>query len=162
RGRGELLHDLVEHAPLHDGAGGRGADLARMETPDAHQRGDGRVDVGVVEHDARAFSAELQQEALHRLRAGLGDPYAYAGAAGEADHVDVGRLDQRGTGFGTRAGDDVDDAGREPDLLHDADELEAAERVLGRGLDDDGVPGRQRGGDLAGHVRDREVVGRDA
>ena len=39
------------------------------------------------------------------------------GRAGEADHVDVGRGDERLAGLGAAAGDDVDDAGREAGLL---------------------------------------------
>ena len=52
------------------------------------------VDVGVVEDETGALAAELEQEPLHRPAAGLGDPDADLGRAGEADHVDVGRVDQ--------------------------------------------------------------------
>ena len=63
---------------------------------------------------------------------------------------------------GRRAGDDVDDAFGEADLVHDPHELDHRERVLRRGPHDHRVAHRQRGPELARHVDDREVVRRDA
>ncbi len=56
----------------------------------------------------------------------------------------------------------VDDAGGEPHLLEDADQLHHRQGILGGGLHDDGVAHGEGGGDLAGHVDQREVVRRDA
>ncbi len=154
-------HLLVDRA-LHDRTGRRGADLARMERPHRADHLDGGLDVGVVEHQARALAAELEQQALHRAAADLGDALPDAGGTGERDHVDVAGLDERLTGVRRRTGDDVDHAGREPDLVQDADEVDHRERVLRRGAHHDGVAHRERGPELAGHVDDREVVRRDA
>ena len=73
-----------------------------------------------------------------------------------------GRGDQRLAGVGAAAGDDVDHAGREPGLDHGVGEPQHGQGVLRRGLDHDRVAHGQRGADLAGHVDQREVVGRDA
>ena len=50
------------------------------------------------------------------------------------------------------------DARREAGFLDDLAELEDGERVLRRRLDDGGAAHRERGGDLAGDAREREVV----
>ncbi len=63
---------------------------------------------------------------------------------------------------GRRAGDDVDDAGREADVVEELHELDDRERVLAGGPHDDGVAHRERRAELADHVHDREVVRRDA
>ena len=95
-GLGQLAHELVVAAAVHDGPGRGGADLAAVEGPHAADAGDGLVDVGVVDHHAGALAAELEQQALHRAGAGLVDLDADRGGAGEAHHVDVVVVDERG------------------------------------------------------------------
>ena len=63
--------------------------------------------------------------------------------------------------LGALRADQVDDAGREPDLVEHPGQLDDGQRVLGGGLDDDGVAHGQGRGDLAGHVGQREVVAGD-
>ncbi len=109
---------------------GRGADLAGVERPHRPDHRDGGLHVGVVEDERGALAAELEQRALHRAPADFGDAQADTRRAGERDHVDVAALDERFTGAGSRAGHDVDDAFGEPDLVHDAHELDHRERVL--------------------------------
>ena len=120
------------------------------------------LDVGVLEDDAGALAAELEQRALHGARRLLADLHAHLGRSGEADAVHVVGIHQCGGGGRTVAVDEVDHPGREADVVEDADELHDGERVLRRRLHDDGVAGRQRRRHLAGHVDHREVVGGDA
>src|SRR5207253_9387151 len=55
------------------------------------------------------------------------------------------------------AGQDVDDSGRQADLLAYLGEGERGDRREFRGLQDDRVAGRERGGDLPGEHEEREV-----
>ena len=119
--------------------------------------------VGVVEHQARALAAELEQEPLH-------------GAArrprrcARRPAVDPVKLIMSTSGDSTRAAagaasaeiDQIDHSGREPHLVEDAHQLDHGQRVLGGGLHHDGVAHGQRGRHLAGHVDEREVVRGDA
>ena len=83
------------------------------------------------------------------------------GRAREGDLVHVGVLDQRRAGHLAEPGDDVEDAGRDAGLERQPAELEARERgELGR-LQDDRVPGGERGRALAAGDVEREVPGDD-
>jgi hypothetical protein len=159
---GEAADHLVVAGLVHQYPGGRGADLAGVEGPGGADRGDGGAQVGVVQDDAGALAAELQQQPLHGEPAVRGDPAADGGGPGEADHVDVRGSDQRGAGARPRAGDHVEDPGWCSGLLEHLAQLEAAQRVLRGGLGDDRVAGRERGGELSGQIDDGEVVGGDA
>ncbi len=69
--------------------------------------------------------------------------------------------DERRSGAGTVAGDDVDHARRQPHRLEVLGQLEDRKRgLLGR-LEDDGAPGRERRRDLPGRHHDRVVPGDD-
>ena len=92
---GEALDDLVVHAPLHDRARRRGADLAGVERPRRADHADRGLQVRVVVDERAALAAELEQQALHRAAADLADAHADAGRTGERDHVDVARRDER-------------------------------------------------------------------
>ena len=90
------LEDAVEHAALDDGPGGGGADLPGVKAPrraDAPHRG---VEVGVVEDDAGPLAAQFEQEALHGPSPADAMRVPTSVEPGEADHVHVGRIDQRG------------------------------------------------------------------
>src|SRR5205085_6383816 len=97
-----------------------------------------------------------------RAAADLADALPHRGRTRERHHVDVARLDECFAGVWRGTGHDVDDAGREADLVQDADEVDHRERVLRRGSHYDGVAHRERGTELARHVDYREVVRRDA
>ena len=76
-------------------------------------------------------------------------PAAGRGRAGEGDLVDTGVADQK-LGDLAVGGDDVEDAGRQADVLGDLGEEVGVARRLRRGLEDDGAPGEQRRRDLVG------------
>jgi len=124
-----------------------GADLARVEPPHADQRGDRLGEVGVFAHDAGALAAELEEEPLHRLPAGLENAGPDRGRPGERDHVDVLRVTSASPTSG-RSRSRRSRPGREADLLADVGELDDGQRVLGGGLHHDRVPGREGRSDL--------------
>ena len=82
------------------------------------------------------------------------------GRAGERDLVDAGAADEVHPDLG-RAGDDVDDAGRQVGLAADVGEEERRERRRGGGLEDDRVARREGRRDLPGEHQQREVPGDD-
>ena len=69
----QSVADLVEHAAVHHGPGGRGADLSRVEGPRRADAPDRPLHVGVLEDDAGTLAAELEQRALHCPGGLLGD-----------------------------------------------------------------------------------------
>ena len=143
-------------AAMDDRPRRRGADLTGVERPRRTDAGHGRTEVGIVENDAGALAAELEELALHPVACSFTDLLAHRCRAGERHHVDVG-LDERLAGLGAGAGDDVEHAVGQPGLGRDLGEPQHRERVLRRRLDDDGVAHRERGRELPGHVDEREV-----
>jgi hypothetical protein len=73
---------------------------------------DRAVEIGVVEHDERRLAAELERQLLAGAGGRLADDAADFGRAGEGDLVDAGCLTIL-AGLAV-AGDDVDDALRQP------------------------------------------------
>src|SRR5690606_9844777 len=115
-GRRRLGH-LVVPGPGHQEPGGDGAALPGVgRGGEGGQRG-GRVEVGVVEDDEGRLAAQLEEHARQVLGGGGHDLASGGGGAGERDQVDarVGR--EHGAQGVVRAGDDVEDAGREVGLL---------------------------------------------
>ena len=81
--------------------------------------------------------------------------------AGEGDHGDVGMFDQRRADLLADAGQEIDHARRQADLLEDLHQLGADDaRLLGR-LHDDGVAGDEGGRGHAAQDGHREVPRRD-
>ena len=67
------------------------------------ERGDGLVDVGVVEDDAAPLPPELEQHPLHGLAARLEDAGADRGAAGELTMSTSLEFDERLAHLGPRS-----------------------------------------------------------
>ena len=78
---------------------------------------------------------------------GLANRTAYFRRTGERNLVDVGMLHQH---FPSRsvAREDVYDAGREADFLANVRKSKRRQGRKFRGLQHDGIPGRERGGNL--------------
>ena len=122
---------------------------------------DREVEVGVVHDDDRVLAAELEVDVLEALGRSLEHLHAGLARARERDHADVGMPDEPLADRSAAAVDDVDDAGGHAGLVEELDEALAERGRVGRGLEDDGVPGDERRGDLPGRDRDREVPRRD-
>ena len=113
---GEAALEAGEHvlgdAFLDQQARAGAADVALVEEDAVDDAFDGLVDRGVVEDDVGRLAAEFEGE----LFAGAGervlDDLADFGGAGEGDLGGERMVDHGGSGF-ARAGDDVDDAGRQ-------------------------------------------------
>ena len=80
---------------------------------------------------------------------------------GEGELVDARVRGQRLAGLRRRAGDDVEDARRQPRLLEAARELERRDRRVVGGLRDQRAAGRERRRDLPGQQHQRRVPRHD-
>ena len=118
--------------------------------------------VEVVEQHVGRLAAELEGDLLDGLGAELGDALAGAGRAGERHHVDVGVGGDRLADRRAVAGDEVEHAGRQADLVDDLGEHEGVERGDLARLDHDGAAGGHGVGDLGGDLVQRVVPRRDA
>src|SRR5579859_5577504 len=101
---------------LHQEAGASAADLALVKPDAVNEAFDGGVEVCVLENNERGFAAEFEREFFVAGGGGFAYGAADFGGTGEGDFVYAGVSDQDFAG-GAVAGDDVDDAGREIDLL---------------------------------------------
>ena len=103
-----------DHQPGEGDAG-----LAAVEHAARHARRDGQLEVGVVEHDAGRLAAELERGGHQVAPGDLADPAADALGPGERHEVDAGMAGERLAHDLPVAGDEVQDAGRQPDLVAD-------------------------------------------
>ena len=119
------------------------------------------VEVGVVHDDDRVLATELEVDVLQPLGGGLEHLDTGVARAGERDDRDVGMLHEALADGSPTAVDDVDHAVGDAGLDEELDEpLPERGCVRGR-LEDDGVSGDERGRDLPGRDRDREVPRRN-
>ena len=105
-------------------------------------------DVGVVEDDYRALSAQFEGDVLDRVRRQPHDRAPHRRRPGEGDLVDAGVAGEVGADLLAHAGDDVEDTRRQAARLGHLGEEEHRQRRLLVGLEDDGVPRRQSRPDL--------------
>ena len=115
------------------------------------------VEIGVVEHDHRVLAAELEMDVLEVVRGGLHHRDAGLARPGQRDHRHVRVLDEPFADRSPTPVHHVDDPGRDAGLYEQLDEALAQRRRVGRRLEDDRVAADERGRDLPGRNRDREV-----
>ena len=146
---------------MDDDAARRRAALARRAERRPEDPVEREVEVGVVHDDDRVLAAELEVDVLQPLGGGLEHLDAGLARAGERDDGDVGMPHEPLADRAPAAVDDVDDAVRDAGLGEELDEALPERGRVRRRLEDDGVPGDERGRDLPGRDRDREVPRRD-
>src|SRR5690606_39030943 len=117
----EAVDQLVVQRLLDEHPGAGAAHLALVEEDAVDDALDRLVDRRVGEDDVRGLAAQLQRRVLAGAGDLLRDALADRGRAGEGDLVDPRVADDGGTGR-PRAGDDVDDAGRQLGLLEQVGE----------------------------------------
>ena len=83
--RDQLVGEGLQHAALHVEAVRADAGLAGVAVLADHRAFDGRVDVGIVEHDERRVAAEFERELLDRVGALPHQRAADFGRAGEGE-----------------------------------------------------------------------------
>ncbi len=146
---------------MDDHAARRRAALARGAERRPDDAVDGEVEVSVVHDDDRVLAAELEMDVLEAFGRRFQHLHARLARAGQRDDADVRVADEPLADRASATVDDVDDAGRHAGLGEELREALSEGGRVGRGLEDDRVPGDERGRDLPGRDRDREVPRRD-
>ena len=149
---GDALDELRRETLVDVDALGGGADLAGVEQRGPGHARHGDVEVGVLGDDEGVFATQLEVQLLHLVGGEARDLAAGLQAAGEGDDTHARIEHERLARLASVAGDDVDDAGRQ--VIEDVGEGQRRERRHLGGLDDDGVAGGERRGDLPGHQQD--------
>ena len=160
-GLGELLGEFVVHLLLDEEARPGAAHLSGTEEHAEQRPLHGGLEIGVAEDDVGRLAPELEGDALQRARRLAVDLLPHLGRAGEGDLVDQGMVDERAAGRRSEAGDDVDDARRNPGFEQELPQTERGERRLLGGLQHGGVAAGQCGRELPGAHEEREVPGDD-
>src|SRR6185437_6003785 len=106
----EFFGEFVGDFFVENDAAGGGAALAGGSEGSPDGSVEGEFDVGIFEDDHRVFAAHFERSRLEVGGGGLADHAAYFAGTGEGDGADTGMSDQRGSGVGAEAGEDVDDA----------------------------------------------------
>ncbi|KAL1835886.1 hypothetical protein VTK73DRAFT_5276 [Phialemonium thermophilum] len=160
----ELLLERGAHALVHQDALRRHADLPGVEEGPERALHRRVVQVRVLPDDGRRLAAELQERRLQVLARQAADDAPHRRAAGEVDLLHE-RVGDESLGDGRRAGGLVDDqvqhAGGEAGLLKHRHDGPRRARAELRGLEDDGVAGRQREGHGASPEDVRGVPSQD-
>ena len=119
------------------------------------------LEVRVGEDQVRALAAQLEREPLDGLGRQTHHLAARARRAGERHLVHARVGDEIRAGGRPVAGNDVDDARRNPDLDRELRETERRQRRRRIGLEDDRAPGRERRRELPAGHHHRVVPGDD-
>ena len=152
----QLLEQLIRHAFLHQQTRAGTADLPLIEPDRIDYALHHAIEVGVLEHDERTLAAQFERQALARPRGGHANRAANFGAASERDLVDIRVPDDRGA-RASIAGDEIEHARWQADLLHQLGEAQRREwRELG-GLEHDRVSGGEGRCDFPRQHEQREI-----
>src|SRR5208282_3501072 len=147
-------------ALLHQKARAGAADLSLIEPDTIDQAFDGAVEVGVFENHERGFAAQFERQPLMALRSGSADGAADFGGSGESDFIHAGVLHQSLAG-GTVAGDYVDYARGQGDLLANLGEGERGKRSEFGGLQHHGISGGEGRSNFPGEHEQGKIPGDD-
>src|SRR5208283_4865862 len=128
-------------ALLHQKARAGAADLSLIEPDTIDQAFDGAVEVGVFENHERGFAAQFERQPLMALRSGSADGAADFGGSGAGDYVDYAR----GQG----------------DLLANLGEGERGKRSEFGGLQHHGISGGEGRSNFPGEHEQGKIPGDD-
>src|SRR5712692_11181247 len=144
----EQLEEAIERASLDEDPRARAAVLAGVPEHCERRSRRSRLEIRVGEDDVRRLSAQLERDALDRLRGELADPPADDRRPRERDLRDVRMLDQPLADDAPGTDDDVQHALRQAGLERDPLELERRQGCQLGGLEHDRVAGGERRRDL--------------
>ena len=135
--------------------------LPGINHPRVHYRFHRQLQIRIVHHNGWRFAAEFEAHFSDIFCRGGHDFLPCRHAAGHADHRHLRITGQLLTNGFSAAEHQVKDPFRQPNLM---DNLGKGDGIIGRkfaGLNDDGIPGDQGRGQLAGDKKEREVPRQD-
>ena len=157
-GRGGHPFDhLIEMLLMNKQPRAGAAALAMIEEDRVRRTGDGRIEIGIFEHNIRRLAAELERDFLQVVGSGSHDQLAHFGRAGESDLVDIRMRGQRGAGRFAEAGDDIHHTIWNARLLHQLAKPQRAERSLLRRFEHDRATSGQRRPQLPSRHQERKI-----
>ena len=131
-GHQALQHGVMQGPLDHQARAGR-ADLTGVGRQRLQRAGDGRLEIGIGEHDDRRLATELQRHGGHGLRGRRHHQAAGLERSGEGDMGDPGVAGQRRARRLAEAGNDVADTGRQAGLVQQLGQGQGRQRrLLGR------------------------------
>src|SRR2546429_4895425 len=151
-----LADQFVRAALLHQQPRAGAANLPLVEPDAVDQAFHGAIQVGVLKNDERGLTAKFERKLLVALRRSLANRASHFCRPRERNLIDVGMLHQCFAGRSV-AGDDVHDAGRQPHFLADLRKRKRRQGCKFRGLQHDGIPGCERGGNLPRQHEQRKI-----
>ncbi len=131
--RFQFLDEARRDIFLDDEAGARATDLTLIEPDRVHHALNGRVQIGIFEHDDGTLAPQLQRNLFPRPRGEMTQRAPDLGGTREGDLVHVGVRDDHLARLAT-ARDDVDHAWRKSRLGDDLREQQRAQPRVRRGF----------------------------
>ena len=154
------VQESAIHRALHEDPAAGGAHLALVDENAEERAFDRRLEVGVGEENARRLAPELERQLLQRAGGRPHDLASGFRTAGERHLVDAW-MRHEGRAGDASAGDDVDDAGRQPDLIQRRRQREDGQRSLLGRLEHDRAAGAERRRELPRRQQERKIPGND-
>ena len=155
-----MFDEFIENAFLNEEAGACAAYLALVEEDAFACAVDSLLQVCVVEYDVGRFAAQFEGDWNQLVACSLVYAAADFSGAGECEFVDIRMIEQPLAGFGTLAGDNVQNALRE-DTLDQTDEFHQGQGCMGGRFNNDGVACCQCRSEFPASHGEREVPRND-
>src|SRR6266478_1117670 len=151
---------FIRDALLHQQSRTSATNLPLVEPDAVDQSLHGAIQIGVFKNNERRFSTKFEGKLFVALGCDFANGPAHFRRTREGNLVDVGVLHER---FACRtvACNDVHDAGGQSGFLADLGERERRQRRKFCGLQHDGIPGGERGGNLPRQHKQREIPWND-
>src|SRR5216684_7610203 len=152
----QFFRDALLHQQARTGA----ANLPLVEPDAVDQTFHSAVQIGIFKNNERRFSTKFERKLLVTLRGSFANGAAHFRRTCERNLVNVGMLHEP---FACRtiACNDVHDAGGKTGLLANVSKGQRRQRRKFRGLQHDGIPGGERGGNLPRQHQQREIPRND-
>ncbi|MNZ82059.1 hypothetical protein D3C78_1007460 [compost metagenome] len=158
----QTIHKLVVNAFLHIHALCTVTHLSGVDDAGINNRFYCQIQIGVVHHDSRRFTAQLKAHFGDIFRRSRHDFFTRRHATGHADHGDFRVARQFLTDRFTAPQHQVKHTFWQANLIHN---FGKGDGVIGREFarfDNDGIAGQQRGCELTGNQEERKVPRQNA
>ena len=119
------------------------------------------IQVGIIKDDEGRFATQFKRELFAGTSGSTANTAAYVSGTSKGNLVYTAMTNQCLPNLGGLTRQNVDDASREPDLLHDLGKFERGQRGVTRGFEYDRIAHSQGRCDLPGHHEQGKIPGDD-